>query len=41
MNTILSHYHQCETSPFGGNAGGLSGRITPKVAGSRRGYIFV
>jgi len=37
MNTILSHYHQCETPLFGVNAGGLSGRITPKVAGSRRG----
>ncbi|CAF1634464.1 unnamed protein product, partial [Adineta steineri] len=38
MNTILSHYHQCETPPFGvTGGGGLSGRITPKVAGSRRG----
>ncbi|UJR25060.1 hypothetical protein I4U23_006420 [Adineta vaga] len=37
MNTILSHYHQCETPPFGITSGGLSGRITPKVAGSRRG----
>jgi hypothetical protein len=36
MNTILSHYHQCETSPFG-VTGGLSGRLTPKIAGSRRG----
>ncbi|CAF2900291.1 unnamed protein product [Rotaria sp. Silwood2] len=37
MNTILSHYHQCETPPFGATGGGLSGRLTPKVAGSRRG----
>jgi len=37
MNTILSHYHQCETPPFGATGVDLSGRITPKVAGSRRG----
>ncbi|CAF3245537.1 unnamed protein product [Rotaria socialis] len=37
MNTIVSHYHQCETPPFGATGCGLSGRITPKVAGSRRG----
>jgi hypothetical protein len=40
MNTILSHYHQCETSPFG-VTGGLSGRLTPKIAGSRRGSIYL
>ena len=39
MNTILSHYHQCETPVFGVTSGGLSGRITPKIAGSRRGSI--
>ncbi|CAF3953226.1 unnamed protein product [Rotaria sp. Silwood1] len=37
MNTILSHYHVCETPPFDVTGSGLSGRITPKVAGSRRG----
>jgi hypothetical protein len=40
MNTILSHYHQCETPLFGVSGTGLSGRLTPKVAGSRRGRIF-
>ena len=37
MNTILSHYHQCETIIFSVTSAGHSGRITPKVAGSRRG----
>ena len=37
MNTILSHYHQCDTPPFGVGNAGLSGRLTPKIAGSRRG----
>ena len=37
MNTILSHYHLCESGPFGVTSGGHSGRMTPKVAGSRRG----
>jgi hypothetical protein len=41
MNTILSHYHQCETPPFGIAGSGLSGRITPKIAGSRRGFFCV
>lgn len=41
MNTILSHYHICETPPFGAIGSGLSGRITPKIAGSRRGNIIL
>ncbi len=42
MNTILSHYHQCETQSFGVTNAGPSGRITPKVAGSRRGnYVYL
>ncbi len=40
MNTILSHYHQCETQSFGVTNAGPSGRMTPKVAGSRRGNIM-
>jgi hypothetical protein len=40
MNTILSHYHICEPGPFGVGPSGLSGRITPKVAGSRRGLFI-
>jgi hypothetical protein len=36
MNIILSRYHQCETPPFGVPSGDLSGRITSKIAASRR-----
>jgi hypothetical protein len=41
MNIILSRYHQCETPPFGVPSAGLSGRITSKIAGSRRDYIYL
>jgi hypothetical protein len=36
MNIILNRYHQCETPSFGAHSGDLSGRITSKIAGSRR-----
>jgi hypothetical protein len=41
MNIILSRYHQCETPSFDVPSDGLSGRITSKIAGSRRDYIYL
>jgi hypothetical protein len=41
MNIILSRYHQCETPLFGVPSGDLTGRITSKIVGSRRDYIYL